>query len=168
MTLTRVDRCAQIQGWMDAFVRVYPEVRFFEIINDVNAVALINETYWEKMLGSIKTHMANGTDGYADRHKVASLYEAVIAQLNPILPQDGTEEGPINPLNQVFAYFVAISVIDTFNRERGLRLDYFVSESFDREHKALLSICQVTDSFVFANAATWYLVEKIAIDKLAG
>jgi hypothetical protein len=164
--MSRVNRTAQIQGWMDRFRQSYPSVEYFDEIEGISAAALIDSCYWEWLEDRIKPRMADQSgNGHVDRHKMASLYEVIIAAVSPIVPSNGDVTGPTDPLNYTFAYFVAQVIMDTFGKENGMVLDYFISDEFDREHIALLSISTPSEGFVFANAATWYLVEKYCLDR---
>lgn len=157
------DRSADVQAWMNQFRLLYPGVIFFDEINGIETAKCIDHHYREKLEESIRSHMKprnDGTQCFVDRHKVASLYEAVIAFLRPVVSDDESD----SPLNFVFAYFVAQLVMSAFNKARGTDIDLFVSKEFDREHLSLLSISTASDGFVLSNAACWYLIEKYCID----
>jgi hypothetical protein len=156
-----------IQTWMHRFkTELYPEVEFYEDLDGVGTAKYIQHTYTEKLNESVKPRMQVYEDGdhRVDRHKIASLYELVIVYLAPIMPVEGTPEGEINPLNAHFAYFVGQIIIEGFNKRTGNELELFISDEFDREHLSLLSISTVSDGMVFANSASWYLVEKYCLD----
>lgn len=156
------DRDKAVRAWMDKFQSVYPEVEYFDDIDGLAPEAVIAHIYSEKLAETIKPHMKDYSDGdhRIDRHKIASLYELAIAYCMPILPSDGDPDGEPNPLNYQFAYFSAQYIIEAFNKRKGVDVDLFISDELDREHTSLLSISTVSDGMIFANAATWYLIEK--------
>ncbi len=152
--------------WMEKFKVLHPEVEYYKDINGIPTAKYLQHLYREKLDQSVKPRMKvyeNG-DHRVDRHKIASLYELVIAFAAPIAPEEGVPDGVDNPLNAEFAYFVAQLVIESFNKAYNRQIDLFISKEFDREHIALLSISTVTDGMVFSNAATWYLIEKYCMD----
>ena len=168
--MPRKDRTTDVQAWMDQFKRLYPEIEYVEDINGLPTAQYLDHIYGERLEESIRPRMkphADGSEIRVDRHKIASLYEVIIAESTPIACLSGDDESEINPLNYTFAYFVAQLVIGSFNKARGVDLNYFVSEVFDREHMSLLEICRVSEGLVFSNAASWYLIEKYCEDKLA-
>lgn len=163
--MAKVDRSTKVLDWMDAFKKIHPEVEYVELINGVPAAQFLDSLYWEKLDESVKPYMARkDPEGRVDRHKIASLWESIIAFCQPIAALDGTEDGPVNPSNFEFAYFVAQTIMDSFNLQRGIELDYYVSDEFDREHLSLLGINTSSDAFVFSNAASWYLIEQYCIN----
>lgn len=157
------DRSSDVQAWMDQFKRLYPDIEYVDEINGVPTAKYLDHIYFERLEESIRPRMKlhdDGTEGRIDRHKIASLYEIIIAESKPIAVLDSDDEDAVNPLNFIFAYFAAEMVMASFNKARGVNLDYFVSPEFDREHKSLLEICKVSEGLVFSNAASWYLIEK--------
>jgi hypothetical protein len=153
--------------WMAKFKEIYPEVEYYEAIDEIPTAEYIEHLYREKLNKSVKPRMKIEGDGdhRVDRHKIASLYELVIAFAAPILPDVGTPDGIANPLNAEFAYFVAQFIIEAFNKKKGLNIDFHISDELDREHVSLLSISTVSDGMIFSNSACWYLIEKYCLDR---
>jgi len=154
-----------IRVWMDKFQTVYPEVKYYDTIDGLMPETIIEHTYKEKLTSVVKPHMKDYSEGdhRVDRHKIASLYELTVAYCCPILPANGDPDGEVNPLNFEFAYFVAQFIIEAFIKRRGDKVDLFISDELNREHTSLLAISKVTDGMIFANAASWYLIEKFCL-----
>lgn len=166
--MSRNDRSHDVQTWIDHFKHLYPEAEFYEYINTIPLAQYIDHMYHERLEETVRPRMKphkDGTEIRVDRHKIASLYELVIADTRPIKGPYDDENGPSNTLNSVFAYFVAQLVLAAFNKAKGIDLDYFVSLSFDREHMSLLEICAISEGMVFSNAASWYLIEEFCLAK---
>jgi hypothetical protein len=104
----------------------------------------------------------SGGDVVVDRHKIASLSELLIVRLQPIEHEDPDN---LLTLNARLAYFVAINIIANWNPENVEKLE--VSKSFNREHLTWLKYVAngVAPASVFSNSATWYLVERIFLER---
>ena len=127
-----------------------------------NPAELINNDYWELMHARIKPRIIprEGKPKRADRHKIASLLELLINWHQPIVLGDHAQSRLINAQ---LAYFCALNIIGNWNQANLKHLH--ISDSFASEHLALLrSLPDTSDSLpIFSNAASWYLVETIAI-----
>lgn len=162
-THDRAKRLRIIRGWLARFAEDFEavsgvRVKYFDAIDEIDPAELIDHQYWEKLEESIRPYMksAHGTP-VVDRHKIASLYELVIADIAPIEP-DGDDPEERNPLNSELAYYVAKAVIACWHARDDV--DMYVSDEFDREHLSWLMVSPPSEVAVFSNAATWFLLEK--------
>lgn len=162
------DRAGDVQKWLEEFQEVFPEAIIATEMDTIPTAVFIEHLYREKLEGSIRPRMKPGDDGEQhriDRHKIASLYELVVANVSPVIDLAQDTGKSVEDLNADLAYFVAQVVIESFANVKGQQIELNVPASFEREHKSLLKLCnvQVTDGMVFSNAATWYLVEELSL-----
>lgn len=127
----------------------------------------LNSTYWELLEETVRPRIKSreaGKEVVVDRHKIASLTELLLVHYRPFkhLRIDPALE---NSLNARLANFVAESIVGGWNPEVVGNLA--VSDSFSSEHLAWLrnSAFDTRSASIFSNAATWYLVEKIYLER---
>lgn len=153
-----IDRLNEVNG--DLEIR-YPESIAYDELSAV---------YWEIMNESIRPRIRSrkaGVEVVVDHHKIASLTELLMVHYRP-LDNVGLDVELQNSLNARLAFFVAENIIAGWNPEVVGKLH--VSDSFREEHLAWLRSCSFAgqSASVFSNAATWYLVEKIYLEREAG
>ncbi|MFO1404666.1 MAG: hypothetical protein U1E96_08795 [Azonexus sp.] len=157
-------REAEVVKWFDDFQRYCRDEGGIEIGISPDAAREINSLYWETMCDSVRIRLqrTQGEPVRADRHKIASLFELLIATQRPFNPPD---EAATIDLNARAAFFVATNIIGNWGYVDTN--DLFVSESFDREHRTWLKQLNTHSEGlpIFSNAATWYLVEKLFIER---
>jgi hypothetical protein len=157
-------RKAEIHKWFSDFQSFCQTEGEFYTEYDHDLVDQINQNYWEEMCESVRARLVPqvGKEIRADRHKIASLFELLITHFQPFQCDD--EDCKID-LNARAAFFVATNIIGNWGRVNTD--DLYVSESFDREHRTWLKQLNVhaEGSPIFSNAATWYLVERIFIER---
>ncbi len=156
-------RLQEITGWITHFIdacRVDGVVASFS----VDDIALLNDDYWSQLKQNIRPRVAkhDGGKGHIDRHKIASMFELLIVHHRPIKHED---DGIADDLNARFAFFVAINIIASWNGIAGA--DLYVSDTFDREHRTWLKqLNKYSEGWpIFSNAATWYLVELVYLER---
>lgn len=156
-------RFAELITWFDRFVD-YCKSEGYQAQYDSDSVGQINQNYWEEMCESVRARLKTPEDKpvRADRHKIASLLEILVIYYQPF--QDADPE-IMEDVNARAAFYVATNIIGNWGKVNSD--DLYVSESFDREHRTWLKQLNHFDEGgpVFSNAATWYLVEKIFIER---
>lgn len=155
-------RETEFRIWFERFASGLKTIRPGDpvVVFAKDAAALVNHTYWELMDERVRPRITpcTGTEVRADRHKIASLTELVIAFHQPI---EHVNEANGRRLNAALAYFCALNIIGNWNKTKTEKLH--VSDSFSKEHLAWLEhVTTSSESMpVFSNAATWYLVELL-------
>lgn len=133
---------------------------------DPDDIARLNADYWDLLKETVRPRVAkhDGGKGHIDRHKIASMFELLVIHHRPIKHAD---DSIADDLNARFAFFVAINIIASWNGITGSAL--FVSDTFDREHRTWLKqLNRYSEGWpIFSNAATWYLVELIYLERTA-
>lgn len=157
-------RKAEIHKWFTDFKNFCQVDGNFFADYDPQAVDQINQNYWEEMCESVRARLrpAAGKDVRADRHKIASLFELLIVHYKPFQNDDDEIKAD---LNARAAFFVGTNIIGNWGKVNTD--DLFVSDSFDREHRTWLKqLNEHSENMpIFSNAATWYLVERIFIER---
>ena len=157
------NRASDIKQWLEDFrnhclengasVSIHPQ-----------AVEEINQSYWAAMSESVRVRIIPevGKSVRADRHKIASLFELLVQHHQPF---EHTDSEIATDLNARAAFFVAINIIGNWGYVGAG--DLYVSESFSREHLTWLKqLNEHSEGLpIFSNAATWYLVEKLFIER---
>jgi hypothetical protein len=161
----RERRHEEISNWLSHFAGALRCDGVDVSVADGAADAL-NVAYWELLQESVRPRVVrhDGTHGHIDRHKIASLFELLIVHEQPLLHGDAAIAAD---LNARLAFFVAINIIAAWN---GITADdLYVSESFDREHRTWLNqLSRYREGWpIFSNAATWYLVELVYLERIA-
>ncbi len=156
-------RQQEITEWTKHFVEELKKDGVGASYSDEDIVYL-NANYWDMLRQSVRPRVAkhDGGKGHIDRHKIASLFELLIVHHSPIKHPD---ESIAEDLNARFAFFVAINIIASWNGIAST--DLYVSPTFDREHRTWLKqLNHHNESWpIFSNAATWYLVELIYLER---
>lgn len=159
-------RRGELISWFDAFKEYCLEEGNYETEYSEQVVDQINQNYWENMCESVRARIVSkgGAPVRADRHKIASLLELLIVHHQPF---NAENDGTRNDLNARAAFYVATNIIGNWGH--CSEQDLFVSDSFDREHRTWLKqLNRHSEGMpIFSNAATWYLVEKIFIERSA-
>ncbi|MDP2794798.1 MAG: hypothetical protein Q8O25_12115 [Sulfurisoma sp.] len=160
-------RLDEITTWFSRFAEYCLEEGGIGIGFKAGIQSLINSAYWEQMDEVVRPKIISGTpngEARADRHKIASLMELMIVHAQPV-----TYGNPeiAEDLNVRLAFYVATNIIGNWNSEKCENL--YVSESFDREHRTWLRRVNTKAEGmpVFSNAATWYLVELLYLERVA-
>lgn len=163
-SLQKLKRQQEIAIWFERFCSRCNDEFGLSVTHPDDAPGYINAMYWEQMAENVRPRIIEhpGETLRADRHKIASLMELVIAHVRP-LAFDG-EDWAIRDLNARFAYYVGLNIIGNWNVDK--MSDLHVSDSFAREHVAWLrNVGKLGGNAVFSNAATWYLVEKLYFER---
>lgn len=157
-------RKIEIHKWFADFKKYCKEEGDFDVDYESATVDDINESYWEQMCESVRARLrpTEGKAVRADRHKIASLFELLIVHFRPFQNDD---EAISADLNARAAFFVATNIIGNWGKVDTD--DLYVSESFDREHRTWLKqLNQYSEGQpIFSNAATWFMVEKLFIER---
>lgn len=160
-------RKAELQQWFSFFREYCHEEGDFEADYDQEILDRINRNYWEEMCESVRVRLqpSEYKPVRADRHKIASLMELLINHYKPFQCDD--EEIKVD-LNARAAFYIATNIIGNWGKVDGD--DLYVSDSFDREHRTWLKqLNEHSEGLpIFSNAATWYLVEKLFIERNQG
>lgn len=160
----KAKRKAEIIKWFSDFKAFCKDDGDFDTDFDPATVGQINQNYWEEMCESVRARLcsATGNEVRADRHKIASLFELLIVHYQPFKNDDLEIE---LDLNARAAFFVATNIIGNWGKVTTD--DLFVSPSFDREHRTWLKqLNKHSEGMpIFSNAATWYMVEKLFIER---
>lgn len=130
---------------------------------DDKKVSLINSTYWETIEEHIRPRMiSNGTKRIIDRHKIASTLELCVCCIAPLEHDDKETK---NDINARLAFYIGLNIIGNWSPDKITTL--FVSDQFHREHMAWLREVNANrrELSIFSNAATWYLVELLCIER---
>lgn len=154
----------EIIKWFDDFKAYCLEEGGLATDYDPIVVDQLNQNYWEEMCESVRARIVStsGKPVRADRHKIASLLELLIVYYQPFRHDDPACQ---NDLNARAGFFVATNIIGNWGKVSTD--DLFVSESFDREHRTwLMQLNHHSEGKpIFSNAATWYMVEKLFIER---
>lgn len=157
-------RIKEIHKWFSDFKNFCLEAGDFIATYDLKSVDQISQSYWEMMCESVRARLRPppGKEVRADRHKIASLFELLIVYIQPFQNDDAEV---MRDLNARAAFFVATNIIGNWGKVPVG--DLFVSESFDREHRTWLKqLNEHSEGMpIFSNAATWYMVEKLFIER---
>ena len=160
----KAKRKAEIQQWFEDFKEFCLRDGGVSIEIASNVIDLINEDYWSQMSESVRIRICppNGKSVRADRHKIASLFELLIVHHQPFLHPESSIQ---IDLNARAAFFVATNIIGNWGYVNSG--DLYVSQSFDREHRTwLIQLNEHSEGLpIFSNAATWYLVELLFIER---
>jgi hypothetical protein len=153
-------RLEEIKAWFEEFASM-----MLASGNTVDfepfAAEQVNASYWSLLEENARPYMVKHEAGegaeVVDRHKIASLTELVIATTQPIHHEN---EAIKNQYNAILAFCCAMNVMKGwgYNIRRKHMDNTFVSSHVD----FLVYIAETKEMPVFANAATWYLVEKLA------
>ena len=160
----KAKRRDEIVKWFDAFKAYCLREGRLEVSYNETIVDQLNQNYWEEMCESVRSRIVSSADKpvRADRHKIASLLELLIVHYQPF--HDDRPDVK-SDLNARAAFYVATNIIGNWGKVSID--DLYVSESFDREHRTWLTqLNQYSEGQpIFSNAATWYMVEKIFIER---
>lgn len=160
----REQRLCDVRNWLKYFA----EDCLAELGGTVSyideAAEQINHFYWETLEERVRPRItsATGKEVTVDRHKICSLTELVIAYVQPVDHSDPVKK---NDLSARLAYFCALNILGCWDKE--VVSDLAVSESFEREHLTWLRhLNKCSEDFpIFSNAATWYLVELVFLER---
>lgn len=158
-------RYKELEHWFLMFAKYFQETFGTPIQYQNDIVRVINHNYWELLEENVrplvKSRDQNG-NVVIDRHKIASLTELLIVHLQPIVYEDNDTRKLLNARQ---AFFIASNIIGNWDQDKVS--DLFVSESFNSEHLAWLRYLSdgARPFAIFSNSATWYLVEKIFLDR---
>jgi len=121
-----------------------------------DAAVIANSMYWEYLDDNIRPYMKKrGTR--IDHHKIASLVELIVATFLPILHDEVAVQRRYNAL---LAFHCAMNVMKAWGHPIQRK---HMETAFVTSHHDFLEYTAATLQMpVFSNAATWYLVEKLA------
>ena len=167
----KVKRKSEISKWFDYFERDFLANFGQELIFNCYAIDQNNSDYWELLEDEIRPKIIKAdarnvaSSGsikiLVDRHKIASLTELLIMHHCPTV---STNDEYGRTINARLAFYVAQNIIG--NWKHGYK-NLKVSDSFNREPLTWLKLCADCGAApVFSNAATWYLVELVFLERL--
>jgi hypothetical protein len=165
----REKRLKDYQFWIESYVNDVNSFGMETLTFDPQKISYLNTTYWETLESQVRSRMLPhaGNEGrLVDRHKIAAVTELATMAVLPIQSNQGDEEYQLLS-NAKLAYALGLMIIGNFNDESIQSLE--VSQSFVEQHIVLLCEVRANNSFAFfSNAAIWYLVERIFIERLEG
>jgi len=160
----RAQRLVDINNWLSYFQEDCLREFGATITYVENAARDINHAYWETLEECVRHRITSqsGKEVTVDRHKICSLTELVVSHQMPI---DHDDMAKRIDLSARFAYYCALNILGCWDSRIATALH--VSESFEREHLTWLrSLQRCSENFpIFSNAATWYLVERLFIER---
>lgn len=160
----KAQRLSDIENWLRYFQEDCFDAFGFEITYSKDAAVLINHMYWETLEERVRPRITSqsGKEVTVDRHKICSLTELVIAHQQPIEHDDEEKK---NDLCARLAHYCALNILGGW--DNNITDSMYVSESFEREHLTWLrNLNRCSEDFpIFSNAATWYLVEVIFLER---
>lgn len=160
-------RLQEFHEWFDEFASYMRLQRGIAVTFEERAAESVNANYWEFMDNNVRKYIKHRDNQdhseRVDRHKIASLMELIVAATLPIAHNDKEVRYHYNAL---LAFCCAMNVVKKWKSDGDearniLRGD--MDDAFVRAHINLLEYTAATSDIpVFSNAATWYLVEKLA------
>lgn len=160
----RAQRLVDIENWLKYFQEDCRREFNAEVTYVENAARDINHMYWETLEERVRPRITSksGHEVTVDRHKICSLTELVITHLQPV---DHAEETKKLDLSARFAHYCALNILGCWDSK--ITTGLYVSESFEREHLTWLrNLNRCSEDFpIFSNAATWYLVELLFLER---
>lgn len=163
----RAQRLIDIGNWLTYFQEDCLKEFKAKVTYVENAARDINHVYWETLEERVRPRITSAKGDQevtVDRHKICSLTELIIAHLQPV---DHEDENKKLELSSRLAYYCALNILGCW--DNNITSELYVSESFEREHLTWLrNINRCSEDFpIFSNAATWYLVELLFLERTA-
>ncbi|WP_306603893.1 hypothetical protein [Azonexus sp.] len=160
----REQRLVDITNWLQYFQEDCQREFGGTVVYAENAARDINHVYWETLEECVRPRITSqsGKEVTVDRHKICSLTELIIAHQSPVEHDDAAKK---IDLSARLAYYCALNILGCWDSRIATELH--VSDSFEREHLTWLrNLQRCSENFpIFSNAATWYLVERLFIER---
>ena len=174
----KAKRLTEFNSWIASFISSLPQAHSSKIKFIENASGILNDAYWAMIDSYVRplvddsSEHEQGDDSEANisRYKIISATELVIVAVQPIVHQQPEKERQINAL---FAYYVAITILQAFNpaikQETISFVDHYKEDIPDvkkediqtihEDHITWLSILDTdTQIPILSNAQTWRLL----------
>lgn len=157
-------RLSELKTWFAEFKSAFASTpQKVEFISD--AAERVNDLYWHTVQEKVRPKLEQVQDDHLhtiDRHKIISVTELAIIQVQPIAPTGlvvAREKSRL--LNAHLALVIGQDILLQWARENhNLDFDDISDEPFEREHISWLCQADVEGFPIFSNAATWYMYEK--------
>ena len=150
------------EEWISTFLREYNQASGLDVYAIKNASVILNTCYQEIVEEKIRPLMRPSSTRI-DRYKIVSAMQMAIMHIKPI---SISKDPAPNRFNANFAHFVGLTVIANWHKDIVFTEDAWALPEFEREHIFWLRSEKEDDGFpVFSNAATWYLYERIAMER---
>lgn len=162
-------RSGDFAYWIEFFSAIYPEISrelhkplSLEWID--NAANILNATYWDVVNTDIRPKLkvrVPGKKPRIDHHKIMSVIEIIVMNIQPIAHDD--EEDRLF-LNALFALYIAKNIMMAFIPDTSKTPDLEMLDDFDQAHTAwLMSLAIKERNPYFSNSATWYCYELFCL-----